>query len=446
MKKIIQNILKLYHFLFKDIWQFSNKRTSPLRAFFIKQIKIFIITIKGFMDNKVVLRASSLTYFSLMSVVPIVAMAFGIAKGFGMDKLLEQELSNKLEGQQEVLNWIIQFANSMLQRTQGGVVAGVGLILLFYSVMSILGNIEASFNFIWEVKKGRTLFRKFADYLAIMIIAPVIIILSSSVTVYITTQIEYILESIKFLGFFSPLIRVFINLIPYVLIWFLFSFIYIVMPNTNVRFGPAILAGMVAGTIFQITQWGYVKFQIGVSSYNAIYGSFAALPLFMLWVQIGWLIVLFGAELSYAAQNFEKYEYELEANQISAGYKKSLSLLVMNFIVKRFSRGEPAPTIDEISGTLEMPSRIVREIINHLHEAGLISKVVGDVYKEYGYQPSVDIGQLTIKNVFDKLDSTGVNNLAIASVPEMQSINQLIQGFSLAEDVSASNILVKDIN
>jgi membrane protein len=448
MKKIKQ-LIELFNFvknfLLHDIWRISHMGISPIQSLLVKQLKIFIITFRGFLENKVSLRASALTYYTLLSVVPIVAMAFGIAKGFGFDKVLEQELSSKLSGQEDVVSYIITFANSMLQKTKGGLVAGIGLVLLFWSVMKVLGNIEASFNDIWQIKKGRSFFRKFSDYLSIMLIAPIFIFLSSSVTVYITTQVVHITQQIDLLGFFSPVIFFLVKLIPYVLIWILFSFIYIVMPNTKVKFSSGIIAGIIAGTVFQVTQWLYVKFQIGVSNYNAIYGSFAALPLFMIWMQTAWLIVLFGAEMSFATQNYEKYEYENEVAKISPKYKQLLSLLIVQYIVKKFARHEKAPEIDDISHNLKIPSRITREILNVLTEARIISEVNTNNELEECYQPAVDINSITIKYVIDKLDSVGIGSLDIANVEEMDTIKHKLNSFSVVIDISAENILLKDV-
>jgi membrane protein len=445
MKKILDLIVLIRNFIFRDVWVMSHHGLSPFRKFVIKQIKIFLVTFRGFMENKVSIRASALTYYSLMSVVPVVAMIFGIAKGFGLEKILQKELAAKLSGQQEVLNWIITFANSMLERTKGGIVAGVGLVILFWSIMNVLGNIEASFNDIWQIKKGRTLFRKFADYLSIMLIAPVFIILSSSATVYITTQITTIMHKIQVLGYMAPVIKVFINLIPYLLIWILFSFIYTVMPNTRVRIWPAVISGIIAGTIFQIVQWAYVKFQISVSSYNAIYGSFAALPLFMIWIQTAWMIVLFGAELSYATQNFEKYEFESEAALISNRYRINMSLLITSYVVKKFANSEKAPGIDEISGQLQMPSRFVREITNNLIDAGVLSQVNRNDSRDIHFQPAQDIQNLTIKTVIDRINNAGIGSLSIANVPDMETIKQKLGELDKISMDSNHNILIKNI-
>lgn len=445
MKKIFELFIKVRDFLIRDIWLLSNYTTSPVKDFFYRQIKVFIITFRGFIENKVSLQASALTYYSLMSVVPLVALVFGIAKGFGMEKLLQEQITKNFSGQEAVLNWIISFATSMLERTKGGVIAGVGIVVLLWSVMNVLSNIESSFNHIWQVNKGRAFFRKFADYLSIMLIAPVFMILSSSATIFIATQITSIVEKISILGYLSPVIRVFINMIPYVLIWIVFTSVYMIMPNTKVKFVPALFAGIIAGTVFQITQWIYVKFQISVSSYNAIYGSFAALPLFMVWLQTAWIIVLFGAEYAYACQNFKKYEYEKESTQISLRYKKNLSLLVTSFIIKKFAKFQPPADVDEISEQLKMPSRIVRTIINELTDAGIISQVLQENDQEIRYQPAIDINQINIKLVLDRIDSIGINSLQIATVQEMNTITGKLEGFNKIIDTSQYNVLLKDI-
>jgi membrane protein len=410
-----------------------------------KQLKVLSLASKGFFAYRSTIRAASLTYFSLLSVVPVVALAFGIAKGFGLEKMLYRELMHKFTGQEQVLNWIYGMAKTILFKSKGGVIAGVGLVVLFWSVMRVLVNIENAFNDIWQVKKGRTVSRKFADYFSIVFLAPIFVILSSSFTVYITTQIESIVESLRFLGFFTPVIKFLITLIPYLLVWFLFTMIYITVPNTKVRFWPALVAGIVAGTIFQITQWAYLKFQIGVSNYNALYGSFAALPLFMIWVQTAWLIVLFGAEYCFISQNIEKREYDKVVEQISPAYKKSLSLLVTNFIVKKFVAGEPAPDLDEISEQLHMPSRIVREIVNNLVEVEIVSKIIKEADNDFAYQPAIDVNILTISELFVRLDQLGINNLSIASVKEMQKIKNLVAELIKSKELSVANVLVKDI-
>ena len=191
---------------------------------------------------------------------------------FGFEKSLEKELLEKFSSQQEVLSQVIGFAHSLLENTRGGMIAGIGLLVLFWSVVKVLSHIERSFNDVWEIKEARPFGRKFGDYLSIMLIAPLLIIVSSSITLFIQTQVELIAEKVALLGMFSSLILPLFSLSPYVVIWLLFTFLYIFMPNTKVDFKSGVLAGIVSGTVFQITQLLYISFQVGVARYNAIYG------------------------------------------------------------------------------------------------------------------------------------------------------------------------------
>jgi membrane protein len=281
-------------FIKEDVWRISLKDKPKYFKWLIMPLRVLLIAFRGFKEDKVSLRASALTFYSMLSVVPVVAMGFGIAKGFGFEKMLEKQLAENFADQQEVFNYILTFANSFLENTKGGVIAGIGIAVLFWTVMKVFGNIESSFNAIWQVYKPRVWFRKFSDYLTMMLIAPLLIILSTSANVFITTQISKITSEVALLGYFSPIIFFLVKLIPYVLFWFVLTLIYMVMPNTKVSFKSGFAAGVVAGTIFVFTQYLYIYFQVGVSKYNAIYGSFAALPLFLVWLQTSWLIVLLG--------------------------------------------------------------------------------------------------------------------------------------------------------
>ena len=211
-----------------------------------------------------------------------------------------------------------------------------GLVLLFWTVIKVLSNIEASFNSIWGVRQPRSIVRKFSDYLSIILISPLLVILQSSATVFITTQISAIADRIALIGFFSPLITLSFKLIPYVLVWVLFTMLYLVMPNTRVKFSSGLVAGVIAGTVYQLFQWFYISLQVGAARYNAIYGSFAALPLFLVWLQVSWTIVLFGAEISFAKQHARDHEFESDTEQASPGLRKMVALQIARLVVLKF--------------------------------------------------------------------------------------------------------------
>jgi len=374
-------------------------------------------------------------------------MLFGIAKGFGFEKLLRKELIERFPGeaQQEVMKKVIEFAESMLEATKGGLIAGIGLIVLFWSVIKVLSNIEASLNDIWEIKENRSWGRKFSDYLALMIISPLLIIVSSSATVFITSQITQLANQIKLLGMISPFIFLSFKLIPYVLIWILFSVIYILMPNTKVNLKAGIVSGIIAGTIFQFVQWAYISFQVGTARYNAIYGSFAALPLFLFWVQISWWVVLFGAELSFASQNVSTYEYEPDSSKISHNFKKLLTLRIAHLLVRNFSRCETPLTDSQISMRLEIPIRLVHQILYDLVECGLFIETRTGDENTSGYQPACDINKLTISSILDAIEHHGVEGIPIAQSEALTALSDSLKQFSQEMGNSPANKLLKDI-
>ncbi|MBL7081595.1 MAG: YihY family inner membrane protein [Candidatus Omnitrophica bacterium] len=438
-------IAKIIQFIKTDIWRIRSKDLPRVKSFFIKQLRIFLLALRGFDEDKCQLRASALTFYSLLSIVPVAAMAFGIAKGFGFEALLEKQLLGKFPGQGEVILQIVNFARTLLENTKGGMIAGIGVAVLFWTVIKVLGNIERSFNDIWGIKEPRTIVRKFSDYLSIMLICPILVIMSSSITVFLATQITLISEKIALIGFFSPAISFTLKLLPYCVIWVLFTFIYIFMPNTKVNFKSGVWAGIIAGTIYQIAQWAYIAFQVGVAKYNAIYGSFAALPLFLVWLQLSWLIVFFGAEISFAHQNVDTYEFEPECLRVSYSFKRLLSLLTTNLLIGNFSKGAKPLTATQISHNLEIPIRLVRQIVYELVESGIVSETKTDGDKELAFQPARDINALTIKYVIDALEQRGLDNIPVVQTRELTTLSKSLETLRDAIARSPANRLLKDI-
>ncbi|MBN2121212.1 MAG: YihY/virulence factor BrkB family protein [Candidatus Omnitrophica bacterium] len=438
-------VSKIIKFLTADIWRIRVSTLSKRKSFLIKQLRVFVLALRGFDEDKCQLRASALTFYSLLSIVPVVAMAFGIAKGFGFEKLLEKQILERLPGQEEIITQVVGFARALLDNTRGDMVAGIGVAILFWTVIKVLGNVEKSFNDIWGIKKARSIGRKFADYLSIMLICPVLLIVSSSATVFVASQIKILIQKISLLGAVSPFIFSGLRLFPYAIIWLLFSFIYIFLPNTKVNLKSGILAGIAAGTIYQVVQWAYLTFQIGVAKYNAIYGSLAALPLFLVWLQISWLVVLFGAEISFAHQNVDTYEFEPDCLRVSYSFKRLVSLRITHLLIKNFSKNEPPLTASQISHTLEVPIRLVRQIIYELVESRIISEVKVQEDRDTAYQPARDTGNLNIKSVIDALEDRGVADIPIARTKEFEVLSESLEKFSEVAKNSSQNKLLKEI-
>jgi membrane protein len=436
---------KLRNFLRTDIWRIRTKTLSRSKSLLLKPIMIIVLALRSFDEDKCQLRASALTFFSLLSIVPVVAMAFGIAKGFGFEKVLQAMMLEKFSGQQEVIGQVIGFAQVLLNNTRGGMIAGIGVAVLFWTVIKVLGNIEKSFNDIWGIKTQRSIGRKFSDYLSIMLICPLLFIISSSLTVLIASQIKLVVEKISILGVFSPFFLIGLKILPFIVIWVLFSFIYAFMPNTKVYLKSAVVGGIIGGTLFQIMQWAYITFQVGVAKYNAIYGSFAALPLFLVWMQTSWLIVLFGAEISFARQNLETYEFEPDCLSVSYSYKKLLTINITRLIFNNFSNGGSPWTASAISHELEIPIRLVRQILFELTEANMLIETKEQPGGGIGYQPAHSTEQVTIKDIIDKLEHKGTDNIPVVQNAAFKTIKDSLHTMDKALSKLPANLRINDI-
>jgi membrane protein len=434
-------LLKIKEFLEKGIWKIRLKGKPAGKIFFIKQLRIILIAVRGFTEDKVQLRASALTFYTLLSVVPVLAMIFGIAKGFGFEEHLKTVLQDKLAEHKEILAEIIKFADRTLKNVKGGFIAGTGLVVLIWSVMKVLGNIENAFNNIWQIKKSRGFSRKFSDYLSLVVVAPILVFVSSGFTI---TQDNSFIQG-NLLLYLGPLFKFLVWLLSFTLIWFVFTLLYIILPNTKVNFKPAFAGGVIAGSMFQILQWAYVNFQSLLSGYGAIYGSFAALPLFLMWMQFSWLIMLFGAEIAFAYQNVDNYEHEADVMNISTHFKRTLSLLIAHQIIKNFATGLPPMTASEISQKLDIPVRLVREIIYELLDAKILSETITKNVKEMAYQPAQDPIRFTVRYVMQCLDKRGIDSIPVDRSRELQSISGILGSFESELEKSPGNVLLKDL-
>lgn len=438
-------VADIIRFLKEDLWNMRPKDISSARAMLIRPLKIIVLAFKEFNEDRCSLRAMALTFYSMMSVVPVLALAFGISKGFGMQEVLEKEIIGNMKGQEEVLKFIIGFAGKTLEQAKGGIIAGVGIVFLIYTVFNLFENIEGSFNNIWGVPHSRSFSRKLSDYLSVLFIAPILFILSSSATVFIKTQVTNIAEKITLLGPVSPLILLSLKVVPFFVIWLLLTFLYIYMPNTRVRYKSGILGGIAAGTMYVLWQLIYITLQIGAVRYGAIYGSFAVIPLFMIWLQVSWLIVLFGAEIAFAHQNVDTYEMEAISENVSISLRKILALRIASMCIKNFVKGETPLSGKEISDALDIPVRLTNRLLNDLVKCHVLSETKGDDEKLTYYQPARDVGSLTIHHVITALEKLGDNSIICADSHELEKIKKYYAELDSFTGKSGANILLKDI-
>jgi len=437
MASLIQALIKLWKFVSYDIWHIRLSKIDRKQGLLIRQLRVLTLALKGFNEDKCLTKATALTYYSLFSIVPMLALAFAIAKGFGFEQTLENQILQSNPEYKDILTKAFDYANSMLSDAKGGVIAGFGVLLLLWTVLKLLVSIEENFNEIWEVQVGRTWVRKVTDYLTVMLISPFLLIVAGGLTVAVQTKVG----SIHMLGAASTLL---VHLIAYALVGGVFTFLYIVMPNTKIKFKSAMVAALTATILFELVQWVYLEFQIGANRMNAIYGGFAALPLFFIWVQYSWYVVLLGAEVAYAHQHADHYELEDEINTISQRYKKTIALMIAHLVARNFYAGEKALTAEEIATKLDLPFKLVKRILAEFIETGLFS----ETHSESGfvaYQPGVTESKFTVRYVFDQLDRKGVNELPINETPEYLTANQTLLAYEKYLDNDLGNTYVRNL-
>jgi membrane protein len=438
MPGLISVIKTGWGFLTKKLWVVRIHKLTKGQGFIVKQLRIYALAIKGFNEDKCLVKATALTFYTLFSIVPILALVFGIAKGFGYEKNLQDQIMANFSQYSNVLGDLFESANKLLATTQGGLIAGVGIALLLWSVMNLLISIENCFNEIWEIKKGRTWFRKITDYLTISIIAPIFVILSTGLTVLIKAELTHVV-------FLSQSATVLLKVIAFLMMSGVFTLIYVILPNTKVNLRSAFAAGVFCTLFLELLQWVYLSFQIGAVRYNAIYGSFAALPLLLIWMQYSWYVVLFGAELAFANQNVDHYELENEIENMSVRYRRVIALMITNLVVKNFNEGNKAFTAMEISKKLDLPIRLSRNLINELVETKVFIEVKLENDKDAAYQPGISDSKLTVKYIIDKLDEKGINELPISDSNELKTIHGLMLDMDQVLNNAKGNIPVKDI-
>lgn len=387
--------LKYYEYCISGVWNETRN------VWWVNLLKTVNLSVSSFMDKNLQQKAGALTYRTILTIVPILAMIFAIGRGFGFQNIIQSELFKFFPSQREALSNVLTFVDSYLAQSSQGLFLGIGIVFLLWSLIGLLGNVEDAFNHIWGEKKGRSFYRKLTDYTAIFMILPILIICSSGISIFMRVTISG--------TFLSPILGMLFDIAPWVLICAFFTGAFILIPNTRVKFLSALIPGVLCGTAFQVLQWLFVSGQIYVSKYNAIYGSFAFVPLMLIWLQLSWLICLSGVVISYSCQNIFRFNFRDDIKNISQKYGEEVSIIILGIIVRKFSQKqkEQAYTKAQLSDTYNVPIRLVGKVIDRLVKIGLLAVVVGEQEREFAYIPAFDVEYMTVENVCESLRSFG---------------------------------------
>ena len=377
-------------FLRTDVWHDPDP-PGRFRLFGYQALRVIFLTISGLRDQLVLLRASALSYSTLLAIVPLLAIAFSMLKGLGVHSQIEHLLVNYLTAEQEALSKkIIEY----ISNTDFKALGAFGTALLIVAVLMMLSNVERTFNELWGVSSNRSVIRKISDYISVLILGPLLIVISTALMTSLSSHT--VVNTLSQYEVFEQFFVLFKTIVPHAGLWIAFTAMYMLMPNTRVRFVPALIAGIACGSLWELAFRVYTSFNIGVARYNTIYGTFAVLPIFIVWLYISWIIVLIGAKMSYAIQNVRSHQQEFKDYTVGQEEREEMAVHVMIKIVDQFHRGAPPLTEGEVSKALSMPVGLIRETISRLAADGLVREIYGE---EPRYQPGRNPNLISVLDV-----------------------------------------------
>ena len=353
-----------------SLWQAEPADLTRVKRLLSSFLKIAFLVGRDFIENLVKLQAMALAFKTLLSIAPLLAVIFSILKGLGVHNRIEPVLAEALaplgDKGQEVTSHLIGFVDKM----SAGALGSVGVVTLFITVLSLMGTIEQAFNTIWRVRFPRKLARRFSDYLSVLLVGPVLVF--AALTITATLQSNSFVRNLLALEPFGTVMLMLLRLVPYLILWGAFTLSYLFIPNTRVRLRSALIGGLVAAILWQTIGWGFATFVASSTRYYAIYSSFAILLLFLLWLYVGWLIVLLGAQVSHAHQHIRFYYGERENLARSPAGREKLALQLLLLIGRNSHQGLRPMSITELANRLQLPAALVRDFLDMFQRSRLV--------------------------------------------------------------------------
>ncbi len=403
-------------FIQYDLWRQTKEGiSSRSKRFWYRVLQTIILVVRGFRDKDLNIRANALTYSLLFAIVPIIAVILAIARGFGFEQVIEAKLNQSFLGETNLVPSIMEWVERYLETAQGGVFIGVGLIVLLWAVYSFFRMIETSFNGIWNVGQSRSFGRQFANYIAILFLVPVLIIVSSGLSILLSSA-----ASNPLLQAIEPLRRWMLRLLPFIVASAIFTWMYMAIPNTKVHFSSAVIPGILVGVLFQLVQMLSTYLMVLCARTSVVYGAFAAIPLVLLWLHISCLLLIVGAEIAFAIQNNERFAYERDLQVMSRRYKDYVMLYILTIIVHRFEQDKEPLTAYEIAQQNQLPIRLVGQLLSRLEETHIVREVYIEDKEDRTYIPALDTHRITVGLVFERIASQGTEQFLRNTPPAMQ--------------------------
>ncbi len=394
---------KSYEFLEYELWRKTNTELTARQRAYYAVLKTIVLVVRGFISKDLNTRANALTYSLIFAIVPILAVVLAVAKGFGMADVIEDRLNRSFIGEARMVDTMMGFIDRYLETAQGGVFLGVGLIILLWAVYSFFRNVETAFNDIWNVQQSRSVLRQITTYIAILFLIPVLIIVSSGVSIFFNSAVE----SIPYLEHLMEHKAHTLRAIQWLTGVVIFTWMYLAIPNTKVRFWASIVPGILVGTLYALLQDMSVYVLMFLSRTSIVYGAFAAIPILLMWLQWTCLLMFIGAQMSYAIQNKEMFNYEYDLQHMSRRYKDYIMLYLLSIIIRRFENDEKPLTAHELAVQNYLPIRLVNQLLSRLIEVQIIRETYVEDKEEKTYLPALDTHKISVGMVLHRIDKQG---------------------------------------
>ena len=436
-----QRIQRIREFIQYDLWRQSDIAIHDYKKRLLyRTLQTIILVARGFKDKALNVRANSLSFSLLFAFVPLIAGVFAIARGFGFEELLRERLSSSFLAEANIVPVIIEWVDRYLETARDGLFLGIGLIVLIWAVYAFFNMLEHSFNNIWNVKQTRSFGRRLTNYMVVLLLVPIMIILTSGISIFLnsTQSLAPVLQAIE------PIRRVLLRTVPFIVASGVFTWIFIAIPNTKVRFLSAVIPGVIMGVLFQVVQIFSVYLVILFTRMSLVYGAFSAIPLILIWLHITCWLLLVGAELAFAIQNNDMFAYEKDLENMSRRYKDYVMLYLLSVIIRRFEQGKVPQTAQEMAAKNQLPIRLVQQLLSRLEETNIVRRVYVEQAEDETFVPALDTRQITVEMVIGRISAQGTEEFLQHTPPEMQEFWQ--RYIKMIDANPIDDILISDLS
>ena len=437
MKQRIQRIRKFIQY---DLWRQSHIDIhAPKKRLLYRLLQILILVGRGFKHQVLVVRANSLTFALIFAFIPMMALIYAVARGFGFEEMVSELLTGSFLAEANIAPVLLEWVERYLETARDGLFVGIGLIVLIWAVYAFFNMLENSFNSIWNVKKTRSFGRRLTNYVMTLLLVPILVVVTSGISIFLnsTEVLAPVLQAIE------PIRKFMLRFIPFVATSAVFIWIFMAIPNTKVKFSSAIIPGVVMGLLYQVVQALSMFLVVLFARMSIVYGAFSVIPLVLIWLNITCWLLLIGAELAFAIQNNDLFAYERDIENMSRRYKDYVMLYLLSVIVRRFEQGTSPQTAKQMAEDNQLPIRLVQQLLSRLEETSIVRRVYVEKEEEEAFVPAMDTRMITVEMVIGRISAQGTEEFLQHTPQEMQAFWQSY--LQMIESNPSDDILVRDL-